>query len=81
MFRYEIHEVFGPFGGHGGYGSETRIGMDRRSPKRAVEKAIKGQFRKSENKDPQTGICGGGVPIMMRLTLYRGSVKLMDDWL
>ena len=79
MFKCVITEHFGPFCGEGGYGSETKIGMDRQSAKKAVAKAKAfwssdgSQICKTSNKDPETGICGGGVPIMREFKLYKNN--------
>ena len=79
MFKCEITEHFGPFCGMGGYGSITKIGMDR-SPKKAVEKARRfcsqdgSQLRKVSNDG------GGGVPILREFRLYRGSKLIKSTW-
>lgn len=81
MFKCEITDWFGPFCGHGGYGSETCIGMSR-SPKMAVLRAKnwrhKPTVRRTSNEHPETGICGGGVPIMRRFRLYKNG-KLIKE--
>ena len=83
MFKCIITEHFGPFCGSGGYGSETIIGMDR-SPKRAVAKAERrvrnGYIRKTSNEHSDTGICGGGVPIMRQFKLLKDGKVLVNNW-
>jgi hypothetical protein len=86
MFKCIITEHFGPFCGRGGYGSETKIGMDR-SPKKAVAKARQfvnfgdgSQIRRATNENPETGIVGGGVPIMREFRLYKNSKLIVCNW-
>lgn len=55
MIVVEIVDHYGPFGGHGGYGTERRTGVHTRSIKRAVELA---------KRAPRIGSIGGGVPIL-----------------
>lgn len=86
MFKVIVTEFFGPFCGMGGYGSETLIGMDR-SPARAMAKATLlrhaadgSQIRRTSNENPKTGICGGGVPILRNVKIFRGHRLLSDKW-
>ena len=75
MFKCIITEHFGPFAGNGGYGSETKIGMSR-SPKQAVAKAKSFRdctLRLTNNENSETGIVGGGVPILLQFELYKNS--------
>ena len=86
MFKCVITEHFGPFCGMGGYGSETTIGMDRTSAKRAVAKAKAfyskdgSQIRRTSNEDPNTGICGGGVPILREFKLYKNNKLIVSRY-
>ncbi len=76
MFKCVITETFAPFCGSGGYGSETKIGMHR-SAKEAVRRASASrildgsQLVKYSNQNPETGICGGGVPVLREFKLYK----------
>lgn len=67
MFKVEIIDFFGPFCGHGGYGRTVRIGMDRRSPKKAYERARKAK---------PVGDQGGGVPILGDVRFWRGTTPI-----
>lgn len=80
MFKCIITEHFGPFCGMGGYGSETKIGISR-SPKKAIEIA-KGRFpnyRHCTNEDPESGLCGGGVPILGEFKLYKNGKLIKQN--
>jgi len=81
MFKCEITEYFGPDGGMGGYGSETRIGFAK-SPKRAVMKA-KGQLTPSVHRtsglDPVTGEIGGNVSILRMIRLFHNGRLILDE--
>jgi len=85
MFKCVITEHFGPFCGMGGYGSETKIGMHR-SPKEAVHRAKSwrsfdgSQIVRTSNEDPETGICGGGVPILREFSLYKNGKLISHNW-
>lgn len=77
MFKCEITDHFGPFCGHGGYGSITRIGMDK-SPKRAVAKASAFCAHDGSRSTRITNDGGGGVPIMCHFKLYKNGKVIMD---
>jgi hypothetical protein len=85
MFKCEITETLGPFCGMGGYGSVTKIGMHR-SPKEAVRRAKSwssfdgSQIVRTENENPETGICGGGVPVLLEFKLYKNNKLIKHYW-
>jgi hypothetical protein len=86
MYKFETTTVFGPFCGGGGYGSETFVGMDK-SPKKAIEKATsrKHRFdgsciRRTDNENPETGICGGGVPVLAYSRLSKNGKTIRKEW-
>ena len=81
MFKCEIVEFYGPDGGIGGYGSETRIGFSK-SPKQAVMKAegkITPSVYRATGLDPVTGHIGGGIPIFRTIRLYHNGRLILDE--
>jgi hypothetical protein len=82
MFKCIITEHYGPFCGQGGWGSDSKIGMDR-SPKKAVEKAKAffprdgSQIRRVINPTPAGA--GGGVPILHEFRLFKNGELIKYD--
>jgi len=81
MFKCVIREHYGPFNGFGGYGSYTKVGFNR-SAKRAVEIAriYHPHAVQATNQNPDTGICGGGVPILGQFELYKNGKLISSYW-
>lgn len=79
MFKCIITEHFGPFCGRGGYGSVSKVGMDR-SPKRAVAKAKSFSCGDGGQIVHTTNDGGGGVPIMYQFHLYKNSKLIKEVW-
>jgi len=81
MFKCVVTEHYGPFNGFGGYGSYSTVGFNR-SPKRAVEiaKSRRPHAVSATNQNPDTGICGGGVPILNQIVLYKNGKLILNNW-
>lgn len=79
MFKVVITEYYGPFCGLGGYGSARGVAVSK-SPKRADALAKKRLWYNptTSNENPETGICGGGVPILRTHRIYRNNKLIFD---